>query len=198
MMVFGITGGTGAGKSSVSEFFRHNGIYVIDADLTARAVVEPGTDALKELRNRFGDRIIDKDGSLKRHELAEIVFSDKQQLNALNSITHKYIHKEIESELQRVKPEIAAIDAAALIGSGIDKMCAFIVSVIADESVRLKRIIERDAISEQNARNRLNAQPSAEFYIKHSKYIIHNNGTRRELEKEAREVLEKIKEFCIE
>ncbi|MDO5397103.1 MAG: dephospho-CoA kinase [bacterium] len=198
MMVFGITGGTGAGKSSVSEIFRQNGVYVIDADKTARAVVEPGREALKELCACFGNKILGEDGRLKRHELADIVFADEKKLEMLNSITHKYIYREIKSELLRKKTGIAAIDAAVLIGSGIEKMCVFIVSVIADEKIRLRRIMERDGISAQSAQSRINAQPPAEFYIKHSKYIIHNNGTQKELEREAREVLEKIKEFSIE
>lgn len=198
MMIFGITGGSGAGKSSVSEIFRQNGVYVIDADKTARAIVEPGKEALGEICSYFGNEILDANGCLKRHELANIVFSDKKKLDMLNSITHKYIYKEIEFELQREKPEIAAIDAAVLIGSGIEKMCAFVVSVIADESIRLRRITERDAISEQSAQTRINAQPPAEFYIENSKYIIHNNRTREELEQEALEVLGKIKEFSIE
>ena len=198
MTVFGITGGTGAGKSSVSEIFRQNGVYVIDADKTARAVVEPGTEGLNELCAYFGDKILDTDGSLKRRELADIVFSDKKKLGILNSITHKYIYREIESELGNVKPEIAAIDAAVLIGSEIEEMCAFLVSVIADEDIRRGRIMERDAISERSARMRINAQPPMEFYIKHSKYVIHNNGTQKDLTTETLRILKKIKEFSIE
>lgn len=197
-MVFGITGGSGAGKSSVSEIFRQNGVYVIDADKTARAVVEPGTDGLKELCEYFGEKILDENGSLKRRELADIVFRDKKKLGILNSITHKYIYREIKSELELKKPKIAAIDAAVLIGSEIEEICAFIISVIADENIRRRRIMERDAISEQSAQNRINAQPPSRFYISHSKYIIHNNGTQKELEKETLDVLGKIKEFSIE
>lgn len=197
-MIFGITGGTGAGKSSVSEIFRNKGIYVIDADKTARTVVEPGKPCLKELCGYFGNEIIDENGSLLRRRLADVAFSDIEKHKMLNAITHKYIHEEIENELRCVKPDVAAIDAAVLIGSGIEAMCSFIVSVIADDDVRIRRIISRDGISEQAALNRLKAQPDKDFYIRHSKYIIQNNGSLTELEMNAEEVLKKIRETDIE
>ena len=198
MIIFGITGGTGAGKSSVSEIFRNEGIYVIDADKTARTVVEPGKPCLKELCDYFGSEIIDENGMLLRRRLADIAFSDAEKHKVLNKITHKYIYEEIKAELERVNPDIAAIDAAVLIGSGIEAMCSFIVSVIADDDVRLRRIIGRDGISEQAALTRLRAQPGKEFYISHSEYIINNNGSAAELEKNAKEVLRKIRETDIE
>lgn len=198
MIVFGITGGTGAGKSSASDIFRSEGIYVIDADKTARTVVEPGKPCLKELCNYFGSEIIDENGVLLRRRLADIAFSDSEKHKMLNAITHKYIHDEIKDELERVNPNIAAIDAAVLIGSGIEAMCRFIVSVIADDDVRIRRIISRDSISEQQALTRLKAQPDKDFYIRNSKYIIQNNGSLTELDKNVKEVLKKIRETDIE
>ena len=199
MLIFGITGGTGAGKSSVSEVFRSNGIYVIDADKTARRVTEPGTDCLNELREHFGTSIINEDGGLKRRELGAIVFSDKKQLDVLNEITHKYIYKEIENKLLKTAPELAAIDGAVIIGSPIEEMCSFIVSVVADEDVRLKRIMERDSVSEEEARNRIASQPNESFYADNSKYLIRNNSTPQELTAEAEKVINKIKrEFGFE
>ena len=87
MIVFGLTGGSGAGKSTVAEAFRREGVYVIDADKIAREVVEAGKPCLEELRREFGEDIIRRDGSLDRHALGDIVFSDAEKLKSLNKIT---------------------------------------------------------------------------------------------------------------
>lgn len=199
MIIFGLTGGTGAGKSSVSQYLKERGIYVIDADMTARRVTEPGTKCLNALGEYFGNEILNDDGSLKRRKLAEIAFSDEEKHRMLNSITHKYIQEDIEVELEREKPDIAAIDAAVIIGSSMEKMCDFIVSVLADKNVRIKRITERDGITEHEAELRIKAQPDESFYIKHSKYVIRNNGSYDEMRAEAKEVTDRILEgFNIE
>lgn len=199
MVIFGLTGGTGAGKSSVSQFFREKGIYVIDADLTARRVVEPGTKCLRALCEYFGNEILNADGSLNRRLLAQIAFSDKEKHRILNSITHRYIKEEIEKELEWEKPEIAAIDAAVIIGSSMENMCSFIVSVVAQEDLRIKRITQRDGITKGEAEIRIKAQPDEGFYIKHSKYVIHNNGSYDDMREEAKRVIDEIlEEFNIE
>lgn len=198
MLIFGITGGSGAGKTTVSNVFRRMGINVIDADKTARKIVEKGEPCLEEIKNKFGSDVINADGSLNRKKLGGIVFSDANKLKCLNAVTHKYIRRLILSELGESGAEIAAIDGAVIIGSEIEDLCQIMVSVLADREVRLQRIIERDNLLREEAENRINAQPSDEFYIDRSDYIIYNNGDEGELNLQIREVYGKIKEASYE
>ena len=98
--IIGLTGGTGTGKSSVSALFKKKGAHVIDADLTARKIVEPGRPALNEIKNHFGDKVINDDGTLNRKALAAIVFSDSSELDILDKITHKYVKEDILNEIK--------------------------------------------------------------------------------------------------
>lgn len=193
MLIFGITGGTGAGKSTVSEMFRKQGIYVIDGDKVARKVTQPGEECLGILVQYFGNKILNSDSTMNRAKTAEIVFTDSKKLAILNEVTHKYINKEITNLLKKENPQIAAIDGAVIIGSPVEDRCEFIVSVVADADKRMKRIIERDKISEAAAMHRINAQPNEEFYIENSKYLIRNNGDEEQLGKAVAQVVEKIK-----
>lgn len=192
-MIFGITGGTGAGKTAASDIFRRQGIYVADADKAAREVMAAGSNCLAELSAQLGAEILNDDGSLNRAKTAEIVFSDKEKLAVLNKISHRYIHEWVLAEIANSGAEIAAIDGAVIIGSPVERSCEFIVSVIADEEVRLKRIMERDTITREAAQRRIAAQPSAEFYMEHSAYVLKNNGSAEELETEIKWLVKKIK-----
>lgn len=193
MRVFGITGGSGTGKSTVSDIFRKQGITVIDADKSAREVVKKGSKCLDELCTFFGDDILFDDKTLNRKKLGGIVFSDKEKLEKLNEITHKYIKADIEDKLAACSTPLAAIDGAVIIGSNVEDLCEFIISVTAERTERISRICIRDGIDEQTAAQRINAQPDEEFYKKHSRYIICNNGDIAALVTEAEKVIDKIK-----
>lgn len=194
MKVFGLTGGSGAGKSTVAEMLRQEGIYVIDADKIAREVVERGKPCLTELKAEFGEGIIRTDGSLDRRALGNIVFSDAEKLKSLNEITHKYIKEQIVKVLSGLECPCAAIDGAVIIGSEIAKMCEFMVSVTADTDIRLERIMKRDGISREAAENRLNSQPDNKFYIERSDYVLRNDGDEAELPEQVKELCGKIRE----
>lgn len=192
MLVFGITGGSGTGKSTASECFRRLGIYVIDADLAARHVVEKGEPCLDELIMKFGTEILNFDGTLNRKKLGSIVFADEKKLKSLNTITHKHIKKFIVNKLQSLNVEVAAIDGAVIIGSDIEDLCSFFVSVLANRETRLKRIMKRDSLDYTQAQNRLNSQPDDKFYIENSKYIIYNNSDEHNLSSQIKEVYREI------
>ncbi len=194
MTVFGLTGGSGAGKSAAAEIFRELGVYVIDADKVARRVVEKGKPCLAELRREFGEGIIGFDGTLDRRALGDIAFTDENKLKSLNKITHKYIKEEILSELAKARFELAAIDGAALIGSNVAELCSFMVSIVADADIRLGRITKRDNLTRERAENRLNSQPDNDFYIKNSKYVVYNNGSTAELALKIKGIYEEIRE----
>lgn len=193
MIIFGLTGGSGTGKSTVSKILEKNGIYIIDADIVARRVVRKGTQCLDELAEMFGTEILQQDGTLNRKKLGKIVFSNKEKLKILNRITHHYIKCEIEREIKSIKDfEYIAIDGAVIIGSPIEKLCNFLVVVNADYDVRLNRIKLRDDLTDEDAKNRLLSQPGPEFYKANAKYIIENNSTFESLQAEVNKVAEMI------
>lgn len=187
-----VTGGSGAGKSTVSNILREYGIEIIDGDIVARTIMEPGEKCLAETVQAFGRKILDNDGRLVRSKLADIVFSDKNKLSALNAITHKYITEYFLISAKTSNSDIVGIDGAAIFESGINKKCDFVIGVIADEKVRISRIINRDGISEEKAKARIAAQKKDEFYIENCDYIVYNNGNKEQLIKQIGEVLEKL------
>ena len=195
MLVFGITGGSGSGKTTVSDIFRRLGVYVIDADKVAREVVKKGTACLGELSEYFGSEILLEDGELDRKKLASIAFSDKTKLKMLNKITHSHIKEYITRKIKETTAPLAAIDGAVIIGSEIEDMCEFMLSVLADREVRISRITKRDNLSRSDAEKRLSAQPDDEFYIENSKYIVYNNSDIDALTKDTETIFNEIMRY---
>ena len=178
MLTIGITGGSGAGKSTVSEIIASFGGEAIDADRVYARLLNDSDAMLKELGRRFPDALL-PDGRLSRRHLAEIVFSDKESLSDLNKIAHKFVIEETEKRMaelyQRNVPHIT-LDAIALIESGLSKICDFTIGVIAPRAVRLQRICARDNIDSMAASARINAQQPDEFYMENCDFIIVNDG----------------------
>lgn len=191
--IFGITGGSGAGKSTVSDMFRKKGVFVSDADKAAREVVKVGKPCLNELVEEFGREILNNDGTLNRKCLAGIVFSDKEKLDILNNITHKYIYEHIVNEINNSSCEICAIDGAVIIGSPVMELCRVLVAVTASREVRINRIVKRDGISRILAENRINAQFNDDYYKTYSEYEIVNNGDMIRLGEQIEQIYNKIK-----
>lgn len=176
MVVIGLTGGSGSGKSTVASLMAHRGIKIIDADKISHDVVKKGEKALEEIVERYGKDILLKNGELDRKKLAAIVFSDKDELRVLNKITHKYISEIIKAEVAKNDTDICVIDAPVLKESGLDKICDYIIAVTADKDIRIKRITERDGISEKEAKDRIASQMSDELYSENADFIIDNSG----------------------
>ncbi len=175
--VIGLTGQTGAGKSTVAAMLGKQGYAIIDADKLARKAVE-NPEVLGMLAERFGEDII-TDGVLDRRELARRAFSSKEGGEALNAITHPEIIRltvEMIHAAQDNGAKAAVIDAALLFDSCMTALCGKTISVVADENERLERIIRRDSISAEDAKLRINAQPPAEYYIEKADIIINNNA----------------------
>lgn len=189
-MIIGITGGSGAGKSTVSAEFEKRGFFVIDADKVAHQVMEKGTECLKETVAFFGEEYLNKDGTLNRKKLGSLVFNNKEMLDKLNEITHKYIIKEIKCLSQ--KSDNVVIDAAVLFESSLKEMCDKTVFVSCPFDIRVERIMARDKVSEKYAADRINAQKKDEYYRQKCDFEIVNDGDNN-IEAEAEEILTCLK-----
>ena len=197
MKVIGLTGQTGAGKTSVSEVIRSRGIPVIDADQVSRDVVAKQKECVADLALAFSITILNADGTLNRKRLASIVFCDPAQLRRLNTIIFPYIVREVNERVEALRKtgrhEMAVLDAPTLFESGCDSICDKVVSVIANETERLNRIVIRDRLTDEEARNRIASQQPDDFYVSRSQYVIENNGRADEIRLKTIELLERLK-----
>lgn len=193
MIILGITGGSGCGKTTVSKILSENGVDVVDCDLVTRKIVEPNEPALREIEDTFGNEYLNSDKTLNRKKLADLVFNSPENLLKLNKIMHKYVEEYINLYIQNSTCDIVGIDAAALIESGINKKCDYLLCVLANKDLRLQRIINRDNLSQDEALSRINAQKNDEFYIEKSDYIVYNNGNIDEINEQIIKILNEIR-----
>ena len=162
MLKVGLTGSIAVGKSFVCECFRELGCHILDADQTAREVVAPGTEGLRRVVQEFGAEILNAEGKLDRKHLASIVFADDGRRKLLNSIVHPLVIEVQDDwirEHERSDPDgVAIVDAALMIESGGYKRFDRIVVVWCEPAIQLKRLMLRDNLTLQEARNRIDAQ----------------------------------------
>lgn len=189
--VIGLTGGTGCGKSAAAEYLQKKGAVIIDADRIAREITEPGQPALLRLTAAFPG-ILQTDGSLNRKKLGTLVFSDPEALERLNGITHAYIINEIEKRLAASSQPLTVIDAPLLLECGLERLCDCCIAVLANRSLRLQRIIERDHLTEEEAFNRIASQPEDSFYRSHCRFILENNSSLSALEQALDDILKEL------
>ncbi len=177
MKIIGLTGLTGAGKSTVAQKLMIYGCYHIDADKVAKDVINNSEDVKNKLKERFGDDVVNADGTTNRSLLATRAFANEESTNALNEITHPAVTKEIKRIIEEKKNDGAPaviIDAIALFESGEDALCDFTVAVVAPMDIRLKRIMARDNITEEKALERINAQKDESFFTKRADFVLWN------------------------
>lgn len=188
MLLIGLTGGIATGKSLVSEILRGLGAYIIDADKIAREVVEPEKPAWLEIVDFFGKDIINKDKTIKRKRLGEIVFNDPVKKRKLEEIVHPRVIEEenrMVKEYLKIKPDgIVIIDAALLIEAGSHKRVDKLIVVYADKETQAKRLMERDGLSRTDAEKRIASQLPLDEKVKMADFVIDNSkgieGTRRQ------------------
>lgn len=175
MKVIGITGPTGAGKTTALNALRDLGAEVIDADALYHRLLEEDEGLKKDLRAAFGEQIVDKMGRIDRKALAAAVYPNR--LEELNALTHPAILFAIGERVEKARREdrpAVAIDAIALIESGLGEKCDEVVAVLAPLEVRVKRIMARDGISEDYARRRALAQRDDGFFRANAGYVLEN------------------------
>jgi len=196
-MVLGLTGQTGAGKSTVCHLLQNEqDICVVDADKIAREVVTSGTDCLAEIVLHFSITVLNEDGTLNRKKLGQIVFNDRSKLKELNQITFPYI---IAGMRQQIKKgiesghNIVILDAPVLFESRSDRLCDKVLAVIADAETRKHRIMQRDGLTPEEADARMNSQHDDVFYTSRADYVIRNDGDATALRLQVVELLEKLR-----
>lgn len=200
MLTVGLTGGIATGKSTVSALLRQAGFPIVDADIVAREVVEPGTPTLEKIKLAFGPGIIDN-GVLDRRKLGQIVFEDGAQLKKLNDIMQPAISSAMADKinfwrLQNVP--ILVLDVPLLFERDYDKnkLVDKIIVVTANEEIQLSRLENRDQLSNMEARNRVKAQLPMSQKIARADYVIDNNGRIEELQEQVTVLIKKIKEIA--
>lgn len=177
MTIIGITGPTGAGKTTALNELRKLGGCIYDADAVYHELLKNSTALRAELEDRFGP-LTDENGDFQRKKLGAIVFADPAALADLNTISHRYVVNTIKAELEKVREQdvrCAAIDAIALFESGLDKLCHATLAITAPPEIRVRRIMAREGISEEYARSRVAAQHGDEFFISRCGYTLIND-----------------------
>ncbi len=176
----GLTGGMGAGKSTVSSYLRILGAHVLDADMAARKAVEPGSDGLHLLVARYGADILQQDGSLNRRALAGIIFGSDTERLAVNAILHPMVRSGMfqeEENIRQTEPDtIVFWDVPLLIESDMHADMDEVWLVTAEEAVRVARIMQRDGCSEQDALARIRRQMPEEEKRRYAHRILNNSG----------------------
>lgn len=171
-----LTGKTGAGKSTVSDYLRKKGAYIIDGDIIAREVLQTDESLLGELCRKFGEDILNSDKTLNRRALAEKAFSSAEKTELLNSVMHPAINNEIQRKTNEAfeKYDVVIVDAAAIIESGFADKCDLLITVHAPEDIRKERIIKRDNMTEKDALIRIKGQKDDNFYLDKADFVINN------------------------
>lgn len=190
--LIGLTGQSGAGKTAVAAVLADSGIAVINADAIVRQLYESGSPCLTTVSAAFGADILNPDGSLNRPLLAKRAFVSKENTALLGRLVHPFVTAELLLQL-RGREGVVVYDAPQLFESGADAVCDRVVSVIADEALRIERITARDGISAEAAESRVRAQYSEAFFRAHSDEVLENNGSEAELEKKAEELARRLK-----
>ena len=178
-MIIGITGGTGCGKTTLLEAIKAMGGLVLDCDAIYHELLQSDKEMLRAIADRFPGTA--EDGQLQRKKLGAIVFADEAALADLNRITHSAVKKEVLRRLES-QPKLAAIDAIGLFEGNLAELCDVTVAVCAPVEARVQRIMARDGISEEYARNRIAAQHNDDWFRERCSHVLNNDGTREDFQ----------------
>jgi dephospho-CoA kinase len=187
MVVVGLTGGIGSGKSTIAALLAARGAVVVDADLLAREAVAPGTAGLADVVARFGPAVLAPDGTLNRQALADLVFADPAALADLNAIVHPVVRAAIADRLAALDggpAPLVVLEIPLLVESGRSYGASAVIVVDCPEDVAVRRLVEGRGMDEADARRRMAAQASRADRLAAADLVIDNSGSRDELERE--------------
>ena len=194
MIILGITGPIGSGKSYVADIISKRGYPRIDTDKVYHSLIDSPSPTVDALTKEFGSIILSDIGGIDRKKLSEIVFSDKEKLKKLNAITHENVINKTEELIEKYRKngeKMLLIEVPLMFESGFDKRCDFVVSVVADEDTRIDRICKRSGLSVDEAKKRIKNQKNNNFYIENSSFTIYNSNNK-DLNEEINSLFERI------
>ncbi len=191
MLIIGLTGGIGSGKSVASDKFKSLGITVVDADVASRTVVEPGKPALKEIEDHFSSAIITAEGKLDRNKLREIIATDPEERKWLESVLHPKIGEQITKEISESTSVYTLYVAPLLLETNSQERCARVVVVDVPKEVQIRRTAKRDKVSPNQVEQMVAVQMEREKRLKKADDVLLNSGTIEDLEKQVEELHKK-------
>ncbi len=196
MLIVGVTGGVGSGKTTVSRIFEKEGAYLIDADQIARELVEPLRPSWREIIRLFGKEILNQDKTIDRKSLAEKAFADPEQRRLLNQILHPRIKRELVKRVRAIGRKdphaIVIFDAPLLVETGFHQEMDKVVVVTSTKSQQIARLKKRSGMSETETRRIIASQLALEEKIKLADYIVRNEGSIQKTRREAREIFQEL------
>ena len=196
MIVIGVTGGLGMGKSTVTRLFQEQGAELFDADRMVHRLLEPGTPVWKKVRSEFGPSVLEPDGRINRNRLGGIVFREPRRLKALNRIVHPAVRRSILAEMSRLKrnrPDgVAVLDIPLLIESGRAYRTDAVVVVTAPQRTAARRLKSRSGWSPAEMKRRSGFQMPLREKVKHADFVVRNGGSLEDTRRQVIHVWKKI------
>lgn len=173
MIIIGLTGGIGSGKSTVLSFFKELGAATYVADIEAKKLMNSNSELIADIKMLFGESAY-QNQELNRNYISSIVFKNKEKLEALNSLVHPKVREDFKNYLKNIENTIVIYEAAILFESGSNKLCDYVITVFADFEDKIARIIKRDGVSKEQILERMQHQINDESKIRKSNFIINN------------------------
>ena len=195
MTVIGLAGGSGSGKTTVSDLFSRYNVLPINTDEIYHDLASSQTECLSAIVEEFGSQILNESGTLDRKKLGSIVYADPEKMRRLNTIAHYYVLckvREIISDAESKGYCAVIVDAPLLFESGFDRECDLIIALTASKESRVSRIIARDGISADDAIKRISNQLSDDFLASRADFIITNNGSVGDLTQQVKRIVNLI------
>jgi len=195
-LLVGLTGGIASGKSIVAEMFQSLGAHIIDADRIGREIMVPGTDAYERVVDAFGKEILKGDLTIDRKILGGIVFGNPEKLRLLNECTHSFIFREMAWQVGKIREKnpdaLIIVDVPLLIETNIQNIFDKIIVVYSDETAQMKRLQERDGLSDSEARKRIASQMPLKEKSTYADFVVHNDKGLEDTRRQVEEVYKKL------
>ena len=196
-LVIGLTGGIASGKTTVANLFEQEfGIEIVDADVVARQVVEPGSAGLEQITQHFGPEVVEADGTLNRARLREIIFADPSQKEWLNNLLHPMIREQMLQQLETVQSDYALLVIPLMVENNLQTLADKVVVVDVDPETQIQRTVERDQVDIEQAKAILASQATREQRLAIADYVIKNNTKNQKLLYQITELHKKFLEMC--
>ena len=196
MLKMGLTGGLGSGKSTASKFFKSLGAFILDADNSAKNLIETNKEVKEELIKEFGTDIMNANSSIDKKKLARVAFQDEDQQQRLNYVVHPHIHNAIDKSYKEILDQnnhkLFIVDAALIYESGYDAHLDYVIVVTAQLKHRMERALNRNTLTREEILKRIDFQWPEEDKISLADFVIHNDGTESDLNNQIIELFEKL------